>query len=121
MRTSYKLDGLRVAQARTAILGEDGRSIKQSAFAALADLHPVTMNRIENNKARVSLGTLERISELTGRSREYLLGEDEETDVVELARARFARGLEGMRAGFEEFNAAVELLTDQARGAGAAS
>lgn len=78
MRVGYELDGVRVAQARLA-LDERGKPMTQTRFAELVGIHNGTMNRIENGKARVSLETLEKIVTLTGRSREWLVG-DTSTD-----------------------------------------
>lgn len=117
MERSFQLDGVRVARARAILKDEDGRHLTQAAFAGLVGLHLVTMNRIENNKARVSLHVLERIADLTGRSREYLLGEPEHVDEVDAAREMFAQALEQMQGGFEDFNAAVDLLTNRVKDA----
>lgn len=117
MATSFQLDGVRVARARAILRDNDGRALTQVAFAGLVGLHPVTMNRVENNKTRVSLSVVEKIATLTGRTREYLLGEVEQVDGVEMARGMFAHALEQMQDGFEDFNAAIDLLTARAKDA----
>ncbi len=113
MAQSYQVDGARVGQARQAVV-KDGRPLKQVEAAELLGLHPVTLNRIENGKARVSLETLERIAALTGRTREWLLGEPETIDPLEAGRGRLANALAQISAGFEELN---DVLAQQVRAA----
>lgn len=93
---SYEIDGSRLGQARQALVNEDGRPMKQVEFARLLDIHPVTLNRIENGKSKVSLDLLDKIADLTGKTREHLLGEPENVDEVELARERVSNALAQM-------------------------
>lgn len=109
---------VRVAQARLACKGEDGEPLKQVEAARLLDVHPVTLNRIENGKAKVSRDLLDRMVDLYGRSREFLLGEPETIDEFELARERMAIALSQMAGVFEDFSAAVKVLEERAARAG---
>lgn len=107
---------MRVAQARLALTGEDGRQVTQDELADLVGVHRVTMNRIEAGTARVSLDVLEGLSVALGRSREWLLGDPELTDELALARDRVASALAKIGEGFEDFTGAVDLLYERARG-----
>jgi transcriptional regulator with XRE-family HTH domain len=109
-RTSYLLSGERVAKARLAITDERGRPISQQELANRADLNRVTVAKIEGNKQRVSLEVLERLTVALGRSREYLLGEPEQVDEFEIARARLARATTMIVDGFEEAGLVLDLV-----------
>jgi transcriptional regulator with XRE-family HTH domain len=100
-RTGYIVDGARVGQARQ----EAG--FTQTDLAARIGVHRVTMTKIEN-RAPVSLETLERLASALGRSREWLLGEPEQIDEFELAREKMASAL-------ESFSEAVDLLQRRIR------
>src|SRR3954466_4408525 len=97
-RHGYRIDGLRVAQARQRIQVA-GKPITQAAFAERVGIHWVTMNRIENGKANASLELIERIAEETATTREYLLGEDEEEEAAPMAPPTdlFADAVERLR------------------------
>lgn len=114
-RTSYLLDGERVARARVALpVGEDGRQVSQDDLGGLVGIHRVTVTRIENGKAPVSLEVLERLSQVLGVSRSWLLGEPEQVDELERAREKMARSL-------AEFSDAVDLLAGRLQTAAPAS
>lgn len=108
-RTSYTIDGARAGQARTAL------SMTQADMADALGVNRVTMNKVENGRANVSLEFLERLSELTGRSREWLLGEPEQVDAIELGREQLAAAFAKISAGFETLNDLVATLNDRAR------
>lgn len=115
MREGIALDGGRVAKARQALKDGDGRYMRQSEFAELIGVHPVTMNRIENNKAKVSLETLELLCEQLSRSREHLMGLPEEIDELNSARDRVAKALSKLADGYADFGEAVEALNDRVK------
>jgi transcriptional regulator with XRE-family HTH domain len=116
MREGIQLDGVRVAAARQALPGFNGRSyLRQSEFADVVGIHPVTLNRIENNKTKVSLETLEGLCEHLGRTREWLMGVPEEVDELEAAREQMATALSKIAEGYEDFGAAVEALNARIR------
>lgn len=75
----HRVDGLKVAKARQA-LGKNGNRVSQVEFARRIGVHPVTMNRIENGKANVSLELLEKIAAETKKRREHFLAEDDEEE-----------------------------------------
>jgi transcriptional regulator with XRE-family HTH domain len=107
---SYEIDGTRFGQARQILKDEDGKPLTQSATADKLGVHAVTLNRIENGKARVSLDLLERMSELTGKSREWLLGEDEPVDPFEENRAKLTEAVNQLAAGFGLLNDLMEQV-----------
>lgn len=73
----HRVDGLKVAQARLRLKG----SPNQREFAERLGIHWVTMSRIENGKANVSLDLLERIAAETGHKRDHFLAvEDDEEE-----------------------------------------
>lgn len=110
MADGIRLQGVRVAQARQKLPGFNGRGyLRQSEFAEKVGIHPVTMNRIENDNANVSLEMAERLADALCVTREWLQGED---DPYELARVKMGQAL-------EDFNAAVNLLKDAATKAAA--
>jgi transcriptional regulator with XRE-family HTH domain len=112
MAEGIQLDGVRVAKARQNLPGFNGRTyLRQSEFAEVIGIHPVTMNRIENGQAKVSLETAEKLCRALGVSREWLQGEPERIDEFELARAKMTNAL-------AEFSDAVDLLQRAARAAG---
>lgn len=80
MAKGYRANGLRIAQARLSLPGRPN----QREFADRLGIHWVTQSNIENGKANVSLELLERISRETGRTREYLLGTDDEDEEAAL-------------------------------------
>ncbi|HXH35233.1 MAG TPA: helix-turn-helix transcriptional regulator [Plantibacter sp.] len=102
---SYQVDGMRIGQARQAVLTEDGKPLKQVEAAERLGVHPVTLNRIENGKAKVSLELLERLALLTGRSREWLLGEPEPEDEFAARSSQLAEAMAHLAASFELMNA----------------
>lgn len=112
------IDPLRAAQARLAV-EEDGKPLTQVAAARKLGVHQITLNRVENGKSPGSVDLLDRMVELYGVSREWLLGEPDEIDAVELARERMANAMSKIGDGFEDFAAAVALLEERARTAGA--
>jgi len=88
-RFGHRVDGLKVARARES-LGANGHRVTQAEFARRLGVHVITLNRIENNKARVSLDLLERIADQTGKQRGHFLSDDddEESDpVADLVKA----------------------------------
>lgn len=109
-RTSYFVDPVRVAQARTAA----GFDVQAAAADALG-VNRVTLNKIENGRANVSLELLERMTALYGRSREFLLGEPERVDAIEAGRETLAIALAKISDGFEALNDLVETLHERAR------
>lgn len=110
----YLVDHVRVAQARQALRGANGKPLTQRLAAERLDVHPVTLNRIENGKARVSLELLERMATLYGCTREHLLGASEQVDPIAAARNQVADALEKIGGGFEELADVVEVLQAQA-------
>lgn len=105
-RFAYTVDPVRAAQARAA------KSLTQADAADLLRVNRVTLNKIENGRANVSLELLERMTELYDRSRDWLLGNDEALDPIEAGRKRIAAALEQISAGFEDLN---EVLGDRVR------
>lgn len=111
MADGIQLDGVRVAQARQKLPGFNGRTyLRQTEFADQIGLHPVTLNRIENNKTNVSLELAERLANALGVTREWLQGAD---DPYELARVKMGQAL-------ADFNEAVDLLKNAAAATGQA-
>jgi len=94
----------RVAQARAALTDERGKPMSQAEFARVLGIHGVTLNRIENGKANVSLDLLERIAEKTGRSRAWLMGEPEPDDEFAQRSAQLAEAMAQIASGFELMN-----------------
>lgn len=116
MREGIQLDGVRVAKARQSLPGFNGRAyLRQSEFADVIGVHPVTLNRIENNKTKVSLETLEKLADALGRSREHLMGVPEEVDELVAAREQVAHALSKIADGYEDFGNAVETLNQRIR------
>lgn len=76
MAKGQAVNGLRIAQARLALPGAPN----QREFAERIGIHWVTQSNIENGKAKVSLELLEKIAKETGRTRDWLQGEDEAED-----------------------------------------
>lgn len=109
----HHIDPVRAAQARLAIESEPGKPLKQVEAARLLDVHPITLNRIENGRSKVSSDLLERMTDLYGCSREWLLGEPEAVDELELAREKMTNAL-------AEFSDAVDLLQRRIRTAATA-
>lgn len=95
-RTSYAIDAARAGQARTAA------GLTQEDAAAKLGINRITLNKIENGRTNVSLDLLERIASFYGRSREWMLGEPETIDEIELGRERLAVALTKISEGFEE-------------------
>lgn len=120
-RTSYQVDGLRVAQSRQALTGAGGKAMTQQELADLLDVHRVTLTKIESRGTNVSLDLLERLSKQLGRSREYLLGEPEVIDDLEVAKARIAVALVKVGDGLGELADLVETLTNVAHTVAAAA
>lgn len=114
-RQSYEIDGLRVATARQAITGQNGKPMTQAELAARADVHRVTITKIENGDANVSLDLLERLAGILDCTREHLLGAAEPIDPVEASRAKLADGLEEVADGFEKLSEVVDELTHEAQ------
>lgn len=106
---SYTPDRVRVAQARM------DKGLKQAEAADALHVNRVTLNKIENGRANVSLGLLERMTGLYGCSREFLLGEPEQVDAIESGREALANALAQISAGFETLNDLVETLNGRAR------
>lgn len=113
--SGYRVDPVRAAQARLDKKGTDGRPLKQAAAAKLLGIHPVTLNRIENGKARVSLELLERMVKLYGQTRAWLLREPETVDAVEASRERIANALCQIGIGFEELTAVLNAQLPSAK------
>lgn len=95
------------------------RALSQTQAAHRLDVHPVTLNRIENGKANVSLELLERMCALYGCTRPFLLGEPEQVDPFDAAKAQVAAALGEISDGFEKLADVVEALNEQAREAAA--
>ena len=110
------IDHVRAGQARAALRDDRGRPLSQAAAARKLDVHPVTLNKIENGKANVSLELLERMSRLYGRSREWLCGENEPADPVEAAREDIAEALGDIGTGLGKLADLVETLNGAAAG-----
>jgi transcriptional regulator with XRE-family HTH domain len=106
---SYTPDPVRVAQARM------DKGLKQAEAADALHVNRVTLNKIENGRANVSLELLERMTNLYDRTREHLLGEPEHVDPIELNREQLASALSKINAGFEDLTNLVETLNDAAR------
>lgn len=97
----HVINATRAGQARAATIGDDGKPLSQRAAADLLGVHPVTLNRIEGGKYRVSTDLLERMTQLYGQSRDWLLGvEGEDLDALNKALAR------------RQLTAALEVLAD---------
>lgn len=109
-RQSYFVEPARAAQARMAA----GFPVQADAADALR-VNRVTLNKIENGRANVSLELLERMTSLYGKSREWLLGEPEQVDAIELGRERLATALAKINAGFEDLTDLVDTLNREAR------
>jgi transcriptional regulator with XRE-family HTH domain len=105
-RTSFDVDPTRAAQARISA------GLTQALAADELEINRVTMNKIENGKARVSLDLLERMAQRYGRSRAWLIGEPEAEDEIEASRERIANALSLISQGFEEL---VPVLNDRVR------
>jgi transcriptional regulator with XRE-family HTH domain len=103
-RPGYTVDQVRVAQARVS------SNLSQGEAADALNVNRVTLNKIENGRANVSLDLLERMSVLYGCSREWLQGEPEKLDEVELGRERFSNALATMAEGMEQLIAALDPL-----------
>src|SRR5690242_15760418 len=103
-REGYEIDGARVGRAREAA------GISQQALGDRCHLHRVTVTRIENGQARVSLDVAERLARELGCTREWLLGEPDNVDEFDQARERVANALSKIGAGFEDFTEAVDEL-----------
>src|SRR4051812_5811641 len=106
---SYTPDPVRVAQARM------DKGLKQAAAADALHVNRVTLNKIENGRANVSLELLERMTKLYDRSREWLLGEPEQVDPLELGRERLASALSKINDGFEDLTNLVDTLNGAAK------
>ena len=109
----YSIDHLRAGQARAA-LRDQGKPLAQAAAARKLGVHPVTLNKIENGKANVSLELLERMARLYGVSREWLCGQDAPTDPVEAAREEIAEALGDIGTGLNKIADLVETLNLEA-------
>ena len=81
-------------------------------------MHRVTLTKIENG-APCSLELLERLARELNVSREWLLGEPETIDELELARERVTAAMGKLAEGFDDFTDAVQALQRRARDAGA--
>lgn len=112
----FAIDPVRAAKARMAAQIEE-KPLTQVEAARLLDVHPITLNRVENGKSPGSAELLERMVELYGVSREYLLGEPERADEFDLARERMATGVAKIVSGFEEMGMAFDLLNEARRAA----
>jgi transcriptional regulator with XRE-family HTH domain len=97
--------------------GRAGLGLKQAEAADALGVNRVTLNKIENGRANVSLELLEAMAEMYGCSREYLLGQPEEVDAIELGRERLAVALAKINDGFEDLTSLVDTLNAQARDA----
>jgi transcriptional regulator with XRE-family HTH domain len=113
----FAIDPLRAAQARISFQ-EDGKPLTQVEAARRLGVHQITLNRVENGKSPGSADLLDRMVELYGVTREWLLGEPEQVDEYELARERMATAMSKIGDGFEDFASAVALLEERARHAG---
>lgn len=107
----YAIDGDRAGKARCALRDRDGKQrFSQAAAARALSIHPVTLNRIENGKARASLEVIERMCELYDVSREYLLGQPEEIDPVEAVKEEMSEALADIARGFTRIAAAEKQI-----------
>lgn len=104
-KPGYTINGTRVAQARQQRLG-----ITQGALADLLGIHRVTLTRIENGTAPVSLELLEKLTSALGCSRAWLLGEPESTGPMD----QLADALAKINAGFVDLADLVETLNGRA-------
>ena len=109
-RAGYVADGLRIAKARQAL------GLTQADFAERLEIHRVTLTKIENSDAKVSLELLERLVMLTGRSREWLLGQPEQVDPVEQNRQRVGAALAKMADAFDELAELTDTLNSRLPG-----
>jgi len=107
-RVTYTPDKTRVAQARLAA----GFAVQADAAQSLG-VNRVTLNKIENGRANLSLDLLERMADLYGCSRGFLLGLDDQVDPVLVNRDRIAKALAKIAEGFEELEL-VDVLNAQA-------
>jgi transcriptional regulator with XRE-family HTH domain len=105
-RQSYTVDPVRAAQARIE------KRLSQVSAASALGVNRVTLNKIENGKANVSLDLLERMAGEYGRSRDWLLGKDD-VDPVAANRDRISKALQKIAEGFEELDL-VNVLNAQA-------
>lgn len=112
-RPSYTVDPVRAAQARM------DKGFKQAEAADALMVNRVTLNKIENGRANVSLDLLERMTLLYDRSREWLLGEPETVDAIEAGREKLATALAKINDGFEDLHDLVSTLNERARDASA--
>lgn len=76
MKDGVQVDGVRIAQARQALPRDTKRPISQAKFAEMVGLHWVTVSNLERGKARASLNTLTKISNITGLPLEHFLVTD---------------------------------------------
>lgn len=112
----YRVDGVRAAQARMALTGGDGRSLGQAAAAReLLGINPVTLNRVENGKANVSLDLLERMAALYGVSKAWLLGEPDEIDAIEAAQDALAASTKALNENLQRAGDLVKALDRRLR------
>ena len=112
----YTVDHLRVAQARMALTGKDGEPLTQRAAAEeVLGVNPVTLNRIENGKAKVSLELLDRMAALYGVTKEWLLGEPEDADDVEAAREALADSIRALHETTGRFSELMDVLDARLR------
>jgi transcriptional regulator with XRE-family HTH domain len=95
-RRGHDVSGLRVAQARQA------RGLTQDDLAGITGIHRVTITKIENGQAKVSLEALEKLASALERSREWLLGEPENVDEHELARERIGNAMHQLGEALED-------------------
>lgn len=113
-RRSYRVESARAGQAR------QNKGLTQAAAAEDLSINRVTLNKIENGHANVSLELLERMARLYACSREWLIGEPEAVDEVEIDRERIANALSSIRDGFEALDAVLagrlREAADAARG-----
>lgn len=95
--TGHRVDGLKIAKAREALGRGKKVRMTQAKFAERVGIHLVTMNRIENGKANVSLDLLEKIAAETGHPREHFLadGDDDEAEAAPMALTRDEYALYG--------------------------
>lgn len=108
-RPGYTIDGARAGQARSAC------GLTQEQAAKDLGVHRITVTKIENGSAKVSLDLLERMSGRYGRSREWLLGEPESVDELELGRERIALALAKIGEGFEELTSVLNARAREER------